>query len=1431
MQDTFSTTNDFEMILFGEKFIYVYENTQTIQITEKEKNDNNISINESLIKKNKKLLKIDDNYFILFGFSGSNNFAFSLYEINGNYKDGGEFDNLIYNPEINYQIRMINEREFIFSFIYISDFYLYKLNRSLKDKKGGKKNIITDGFTLNTIECDSFDGNYFFCAYSLIKRDPYTFAYTIKSYYSFEKIDNTNLQKNVLTNDASGPSLIKIEHNGKKKFLVCSVEIKNDPSIYYQSFIQEEDNIYKEKIFSIGQGNGKAIDNKQYNKKNPIILKQHNYSIYTLVLMKVDPNSDETETILYISTLDFSINIPITLDQEAKILEKKNILINDYYLVVLKIKSTETEIDVYIREFNLQCEQTELYDITGKNEINLYDLIQNPSFKDENDEQATYLSFFLDTLTYLEVDGSRNMGELLNKIVIFRSKPNSIKLKQNPDLRITENYYIYHFGYNSNSYKILSNFCFFKVINCYESCKKCNIDIAGSKESHQCSECLDTQYKKFITNKNAEGYYNCYKEKVDEVKGYYIGVDGLYHKCDDSCYECVNEYSCDICKEGYYFKKEELNGDLHICYNTTHENYFLDKIEDFTFKGKKINYIYKKCYETCSSCFGEGDATNNKCIKCRNGFKKYIYDSTKCTNDIEKCENFWEVNESNNNIECPDLCSGYIVHENLYQGLTDKTQCTQNCRNIFNPFEVGNSKSLLSYTCDSQKYCITLDYCKLKNLKNNDDVCFRPLQCFDMSDYTKVEETNDEIKDNDANINVVNKRVKLIKYYEYEKIKFSDFGTNFMRNQTAKYKIDLQKEINEHKDEYIKGIDFITSTKFQDFIITIYPLQVEDYVYRNVFEINNLCSINFTKYFQSINYKVDSDNILLIGLIEHKNVSFPINIVNYFFVIQNEKENIFNLKNDLNSDSIDVEISYPLSNYENSNIDDKYSKNLISTIKELHLMDSKLVFYDSKDKIFNDICYPFSSNKNTDMTIEDRINEYLIKISLCENNCALIKIFDKDEYHNPRSLCQCKFKNDILLSESSYSFIYEKNKIKKVLNINALKCVKEVFSPGKIGKNYLFWIFLIILIILVFVLIKVIFCSKNIVEKELENKNTNSTKKINNSTNYNLINNFEKNSNNDFNLKKYKSERKIEDSKDSDMDANDFKKKVFQTTPYNLSESAPPKRIKEIIVNSKNNYTKLPINENQSNLQYTNNINTSIIITKMIQYKIGQKKFYNSNINLCEIYWNYLKKSEIILFLFFNLKNDVDLFIKISFLIFSLSFNFAINCLLLTDNDIHNRYIYAIKHDEIKEIKYIFKEEFLKCFLCAIINVVTKIILIKLINDLLYKFLYQSKNKMLTSFENNAINKEIEDYNNKREMLNKNKSLIFILIIIVEILLCGYISICYIGTFPNTEKGIIIRFIISFCLSIILCSILCLFFSCLKFCGKKYKIKYFISFL
>ena len=274
----------------------------------------------------------------------------------------------------------------------------------------------------------------------------------------------------------------------------------------------------------------------------------------------------------------------------------------------------------------------------------------------------------------------------------------NIELEYNEILDYSENYYIYHSKLLSNNVKINSNFCYFKVLNCYEGCNKCNPNKKGTKESHQCESCL-TDYYEYIADSNEEGYYNCYKYDNQTEDGDYIGTDGRFHDCDISCKTCSDSITCNVCKKGYYFKEDKvLNNKLNdICYNSTPEFYYLNTTSNISLDGIIYQFAYKKCYDTCTTCFGDGNEKNNNCIACRNGLtNKYPFDRTKCTIDKDECtSNLWEINQDNNNIECIDSCPYYLIYEGK-----NKNQCVKDCQDYMNPYEIKQSKSLISYSCD-----------------------------------------------------------------------------------------------------------------------------------------------------------------------------------------------------------------------------------------------------------------------------------------------------------------------------------------------------------------------------------------------------------------------------------------------------------------------------------------------------------------------------------------------------------------------------------------------------------------------------------------------------------------------------------------------------------------------------------------------------------
>jgi hypothetical protein len=349
-----------------------------------------------------------------------------------------------------------------------------------------------------------------------------------------------------------------------------------------------------------------------------------------------------------------------------------------------------------------------------------------------------------------------------------------------------------------------------------------------------------------------------------------------------------------------------------------------------------------------------------------------------------------------------------------------------------------------------------------------------------------------------------------VKYFNF-KTNYSEFD-NFSEEQIEIYISELNLELNSY--EYKNIIDLITVNTYEDFIITIYPLRQEEYLYSNVIKLNNLCFTNFREIIDEKKYQKQNDSIILIALIEFKNINIPINSINYFFFEytgeENNNQHIQIPKSNITNDfSLKIKTEYPIHDYNNPNISERYSSNLISTIKDLNTLNPDFNFVDTKDEFYSDICITFTSEEDTDMTVYDRTESKYSKISLCENGCQFIKLIDKGKNENPRAECECEIKKYPGKSNDNYTFIYEKIEGQNVSNFKVLTCAKSVFDSKEIGNNFIFWIFLLLLIILFITLLVIIFCSKSSVENILKIKKENESEE--NEAN-NSGNNTDKNS-------------------------------------------------------------------------------------------------------------------------------------------------------------------------------------------------------------------------------------------------------------------------------------------------------------------------------
>ena len=146
---------------------------------------------------------------------------------------------------------------------------------------------------------------------------------------------------------------------------------------------------------------------------------------------------------------------------------------------------------------------------------------------------------------------------------------------------------------------------------------------------------------------NSSEYNNiCYNECPNNT--YHIFCD--VNECDEKAKECLDEIP-----EGYYL---DIN-----------------------------NKTYKKCFEKCKFCYGEGNDLNNNCKECINNYTFYT-NPMNISNCYQICEYYFYFDEFNNLI-CTETCP-----EQYNKLIIAKKQCIDDCKrdNIY-IYEYNNTCS------------------------------------------------------------------------------------------------------------------------------------------------------------------------------------------------------------------------------------------------------------------------------------------------------------------------------------------------------------------------------------------------------------------------------------------------------------------------------------------------------------------------------------------------------------------------------------------------------------------------------------------------------------------------------------------------------------------------------------------------------------------
>lgn len=616
---------------------------------------------------------------------------------------------------------------------------------------------------------------------------------------------------------------------------------------------------------------------------------------------------------------------------------------------------------------------------------------------------------------------------------------------------------------------------------CYEGCSYCNG--YGDVDNPNCksSSCSTGFYPLLLEPTK------CWNNDTAYPEGYYL-ADSKFVKCTSECSKCWHAKNstatnCDECNKtgGYY----PLSNDTTQCVNnnTKPENFFFDN----------ANSQYQMCFESCGSCTELGNSIDTKCVTCfddggyhlieinsrklcidetkkNTDYPNYYYSSKeqqylKCSIECNTCEGSESMcKECNNAGKYYELVSSDIGGSNKY------------CKGP----EIKESGYYLDETSSPPQYKKCYSSCSLcdgggNETNNNCSKCKTnywwhptlPNQCVSICTYYFYVDSSSIYHCTPAK--TCPQSYKYLKpdlgecvstcdvgRYTFEDKCLTDCPAGTEIKGTECKTLDIcqktQYTISSSSATMANNIDTYGKNYCLEYLHTnkhVNIIENKDNLYKVVIYKDEDCAKEFVEDLSSLDlagcpvklreeYHIPDDEPLTTLKMSIPRKGLPDQLSYAFFrSLTGERLNLKFCEGEK------VEVTVPINNTKGVNV----------TLAQ-ELADKGIDVYNSSDPFFNDVCFPYTSEDGTDVTLDDRRKNYYQNVSFCEAGCS----YNGVDLNSQEANCTCEVKtnfiDDILDNPLTGDFLEMLNDA----NFEVLTCAKQVFNINNIATNIGGWI-------------------------------------------------------------------------------------------------------------------------------------------------------------------------------------------------------------------------------------------------------------------------------------------------------------------------------------------------------------------------------------